>query len=74
MKSYNFIFSGASSTAVDREGLSALCWACLKGHFMCVQTLINRGSAIDHKDKNGRSPLDLAAFYGDAQVVSEIIE
>lgn len=54
--------------AVDKEGLTALCWAALKGHLHCVQLLIERGSNIEHNDNNGRTPLDLASFYGDAQV------
>ena len=57
---------------VDKEGLSALSWACLKGHKSVVQSLVERGAAIDHTDKNGRTPLDLAAFYGDAEIVSGV--
>lgn len=55
---------------MDKEGLTALSWACLKGHLPVVQSLVERGAATDHADKNGRTPLDLAAFYGDADVVS----
>lgn len=54
----------------DKEGLTALSWACLKGHLPVVRCLVERGAATDHADKNGRTPLDLAAFYGDADVVS----
>jgi len=56
-------------TRHDREGLTALCWACLKGHLHVVQSLVERGSLIEHEDKTGRTPLDLASFYGDADVV-----
>lgn len=55
---------------MDREGLTALCWACLKGQLTCVQLLLERGSDIEHTDRNGRTPLDLAAFFGDENVVS----
>ena len=55
--------------ATDKEGLTALCWACLKGHLNIVKSLLERDSDIDHEDKNGRTPLDLAAFFGDPQVV-----
>ena len=34
-----------------------------------VQFLVEEGAKIDQTDKNGRSPLDLAAFYGDAETV-----
>src|SRR4029434_11070249 len=66
------VCTGASLTVVDKEGLSALSWACLKGHKSVVQSLVERGAAIDHTDKNGRTPLDLAAFYGDAEIVSGV--
>lgn len=61
---------GAQLDQIDKEGLTALCWACLKGHLAIVQSLVDRGSDIHHVDKSGRNPLHLAAFYGDAQVVS----
>lgn len=48
-----------------------LSWACLKGHKDVVQFLVEKGAIIDHTDKNGRTPLDLAAFYGDAEIVSK---
>lgn len=55
---------------MDKEGLTALSWACLKGHLPVVRCLVESGAATDHADKNGRTPLDLAAFYGDSDVVS----
>ena len=64
-----YICIGASVESMDREGLTSLCWACLKGQLPIVQVLLERRSVIDHQDKNGRSPLDLAAFYGDPHVV-----
>lgn len=62
---------GASLTSMDKEGLTPLSWACLKGHKNVVQFLVEKGAGIDHTDKNGRTPLDLAAFYGDAEIVRE---
>lgn len=56
---------------MDKEGLTPLSWACLKGHKNVVQFLVEKGAVIDHSDRNGRTPLDLAAFYGDADIVSE---
>lgn len=65
------LFPGASLASVDKEGLTPLSWACLKGHKNVVQFLVEKGAVIDHSDKNGRTPLDLAAFYGDADIVSK---
>lgn len=59
---------------MDKEGLTALSWACLKGHLSVVRSLVDNGAATDHADKNGRTPLDLAAFYGDAEVVSTLTQ
>ena len=70
-KFMNVCLKGASLTAMDKEGLMPLSWACLKGHKNVVQFLVERGAIIDHTDKNGRTPLDLAAFFGDAEIVSE---
>ena len=66
------LFEGASLTSMDKEGLTPLSWACLKGHKNVVQFLVEKGAVIDHTDKNGRTPLDLSAFYGDAEIVSEV--
>ena len=68
-----YIFSDASVGCVDQEGLTALSWACLKGHMHVVQSLLDRGSELDHEDKAGRTPLDLASFYGDADLVQFLI-
>jgi hypothetical protein len=61
---------GSSLHQVDKEGLTALCWGCLKGHLHIIQSLLDRGSNLHHIDRCNRTPLQLAAFHGDAQVVS----
>lgn len=67
---YCFLFAGASLEQTDREGLTALSWACLKGKLQLVRELVERGTATTHADRSGRTPLDLAAFCGDPEVVS----
>lgn len=66
-----YLFSGASLDQTDREGLTALSWACLKGKLQLVKELVERGAATSHADRSGRTPLDLAAFCGDPEVVCE---
>lgn len=69
-----FLFAGASLEQTDREGLTALSWACLKGKLQLVRELVERGTATTHADRSGRTPLDLAAFCGDPEVVSRAVE
>eukprot|EP00064_Thunnus_orientalis_P015187 superscaffoldBa00002768_g15237 len=66
--------TGASLSLMDKEGLTALSWACLKGHLPVVRCLVESGATTDHADKNGRTPLDLAAFYGDSDVVQFLVD
>ena len=63
---------GAQLESVDKEGLTALCWSCLKGHMSLVQALTNQGAWLHHQDNSLRTPLHLAAFFGDAQIVSRL--
>ena len=42
--------SGATLSSLDKEGLSALSWACLKGHRAVVQFLVEEGAEIDQTD------------------------
>lgn len=62
-------FAGASVSKEDKEGLTALGWACLRGKIQTVHCLINKGAEVNHADKTGRTPLDLAAFQGNQNLV-----
>ena len=56
----------------DRDGLTSLSWACLKGQLTTATLLIKQGCDIEHADKSGRTCLDLAAYKGNPDVVSPI--
>uniref|UniRef100_A0A8D2JBZ0 Tetratricopeptide repeat, ankyrin repeat and coiled-coil containing 1 n=1 Tax=Varanus komodoensis TaxID=61221 RepID=A0A8D2JBZ0_VARKO len=72
---YSKIYTAcADISSLDKEGLTALSWACLKGHKSVVQYLVEKNAAIDQTDKNGRTPLDLAAFYGDSDIVQYLVD
>lgn len=64
-----FVFLGVCLTSADQEGLSALSWACLKGQKGAVQLLMEAGADLNQPDRQGRTPLDLAALNGDADTV-----
>jgi hypothetical protein len=49
--------------------LTALSWACHQGHRHAVMTLLDKGSSVNAIDKNGRTPLDLAATCSDPKIV-----
>ena len=75
----NFLFSGLCELLLsrggqmewaDRDGLTSLSWACLKGQLTTATLLIKQGCDIEHADKSGRTCLDLAAYKGNPDVVS----
>jgi ankyrin repeat protein len=63
------VVTGACLQRQDREGLTALGWACLRGRVQAAQCLLDRGANVNHADKTGRTPLDLAAFQGNPILV-----
>jgi ankyrin repeat protein len=65
----SMLHSGCDVSALDRDEMTALSWACLRGHLVCVQVLLDGGCEINHSDKFGRTPLDLAAEKGHFRVV-----
>lgn len=60
---FGFII-GSDISFQDCEGMTALNWACLRGKLQAAQCLLDNGANINHSNKLGRSPLDLAAFQG----------
>lgn len=51
-----------------------MCWSCLRGKLQACQTLLDRGANLNHSDKTGRTPLDLAAFQGSPAIVPMLLE
>ena len=67
------MFSGSSVHEVDKNNLTALCWAVRKGHAMIAEILLEEESDVNHKDDKGRSPIDFAANHGDESVVQFLL-
>uniref|UniRef100_A0A182W197 Uncharacterized protein n=1 Tax=Anopheles minimus TaxID=112268 RepID=A0A182W197_9DIPT len=65
---------GASLTAQDKDGLTALSWACLRGKQQAAKCLLERGADKQHADGTGRTPLDLAAYQGSASLVQMLLD
>jgi ankyrin repeat protein len=54
----------AKIEAADSKGMTALSWACVKGQAQAANCLLEHqkgGADINHADKAGMTPLDLAA-------------
>jgi len=46
--------------AVDNGGCTPLFWAVYAGRPECATVLLAAGAAVNHRDTNGRTPLDYA--------------
>ena len=55
-------------------GRSALHWACREGKLDCVEMLLDAGSAINVCDDDDWTPLILAAFCGQKEVISLLLQ
>lgn len=53
--------------------MTALSWACMKGQKSVVQLLVEADADPNKPDRQGRTPLDLAALNGDAEIVGLIL-
>ena len=53
--------SSAGIDAVDESGMTALHWAVLRDHEVCVRILLDRGADVDALQKSLNTPLLLAA-------------
>jgi ankyrin repeat protein len=58
----------------DNSGCTPLWEAAYCGYSDCVDILLMHGASPDHKDKNGKSPLDRAEQFGHATIVSKMTE
>jgi len=68
----NLIDHGTNVLAVDRDGWSAVHYACFEGHLSTLLVLIHHGANVSIKDRNGVSALMLAARNGH-DLITEIL-
>lgn len=48
-------------------------WACVNGHILCVDLLIQNGASIDCTDNKGCSPLIISSQYGKAMLAGYLV-
>jgi serine/threonine-protein phosphatase 6 regulatory ankyrin repeat subunit B len=72
---------GQGLNETDNEGKTALCHAAWEGHEECsslfkemVAFLLSQGAKVDITDKDGGTPLRVAAFFGHVGVVKMLLQ
>jgi ankyrin repeat protein len=53
----------------DKDGISALGWACIRANLNICKYLLQLSCEINKPDVLGRTPLHLAAFSGDEEII-----
>lgn len=70
----NFLFeSGCDPNMHDTDGYSLLSLAIIGQHLSLVKLLLNRGFRRDRGNANSKSPIQLAAFYGNEKIVEQLL-
>ncbi len=64
------IDQGADVNAQDADGFTALINAIVTENVPCVQKLLQAGASVSICDKQGRSPLHIAALCGNLKIVN----
>lgn len=65
---------GADPNARERDGWTALLWACANGHLESADILLDAGADPDVADDDGHTPLTLAARFGAYGIVWSLLE
>jgi ankyrin repeat protein len=56
--------TSGNQASPSANGATALFFASQQGHIECVEVLVDAGSAVDHADAEGWTPLCLACLSG----------
>lgn len=62
------------SNLPGEDGLTLLHHAVKNGDVEKVRSLLAAGAAVDPRDKNGSTPLLLAVFYGEDEIVNQLLK
>jgi len=65
--------NGSSINIQNKNGLSPLHLANLKGSISCTKYLIEMGADVNLKDNTGKTPLHYAAFNGDTGITEILL-